>query len=224
MAGSSVVNAAELLERHYGTRDDVRPPGEWLTLVRVVLEHGRSMKIRRDWLWLEESSLRGPGETALQTASSLQEIVEEAVLKASHAKKLPALAEWWLRNFDKACADFGTRPLNSWQRELRAVRGVNWELADRILLAVGGLAVYPLDRGSLRIAARHGWMDMSAEYDEWQALFVGGLRDSGVAIDDLSDWNSRVGRDFCGAEPQCETCPLKGLLPDRGPLPLTNDE
>jgi len=224
MAGNIVV-AAELLERHYGRRDDMRPFGEWLTLVRVVLERGRSTKGRHDWSWLAESPLRGPGETALLTASRLQEIVGAAGLKASQAKVLPALAEWWLQNFDDdACADFGTRPLESWHRELRAVRGVNWKLADRILLAVGGLAVYPLDRGSLRIAARHGWMDMSAEYDEWQAFFVGGLRGSGVGVGDLSDWNSRVGHEFCGAEPQCETCPLQGLLPEKGPIPLRSEE
>jgi endonuclease-3 related protein len=225
MAGDIVVHAAELLKRRFGRHDDVRPPGAWLTLVRVVLESGKSKIGRRDWSWLEESPLRGPGETALQTASRLEEIVGAAGLKAAQAKVLPALAEWWLRNFDDdACADFGARPLESWQRELRAVRGVNWELADRILLAVGGLAVYPLDRGSLRIAARHGWIDMSAEYDEWQALFVGGLRDSGIAVDDLSDWNSRVAGEFCRAKPDCEACPLKGLLPAKGPLPLMSDE
>jgi endonuclease III-like uncharacterized protein len=224
MAGNVVVNAAELLGRHYGRRDDLRPPGEWLTLVRVVLERGRPNNGRRDWSWLEDSPLRGPGETALQTGSHLEEIVGATGLRANQAKVLPALAGWWLRNFGNAEAgvDFEKRSLESWQRDLRTVRGVGWELADRILLAVAGLAVYPLDRGSQRIAARHGWIDLSAEYGEWQALFVGGLRDSGVAVDDLSDWNSRVGREFCGAEPQCETCPLKGLLPEKGPVPLAN--
>jgi endonuclease-3 related protein len=154
----------------------------------------------------------------LATASLLQEIVDEAGLKESQAKALPALAAWWLRSFGNAevGADFEKRSLESWQHDLRAVRGV--------LLTVGGLSVYPLDRGSLRIAARHGWMDMSAEYDEWQALFVGGLRYSGIGVDDLFDWNSRIGREFCGVEPQCETCPLKGLLPEQGPLPLTSEE
>jgi endonuclease III-like uncharacterized protein len=225
MAHNILMDAAEVLRRHYGRRVEW-PPGEWLTLVRVVLERGGSPKSRRDWSWLEESPLRRPEEAALQQGSHLEEIAGAAGYKASQAKVLPPLAKWWLQNFGsaEAGADFGKRPLESWQRELRALGGVSWELADRILLVAGGLAVYPLDRGSQRIAARHGWIDLSADYDEWQAFFVGGSRDSGVALGDLSDWNSRAGRDFCGAQPKCDECPLMSLLPPRGPVPLATEE
>jgi len=225
MGHNTLVEAARILGRHYGHRVEL-PAGEWLTLVRLVLARRGSKSDEPDWSWLEDTPLRRPGETVQQSGSRLEAFAVDAGFKSSPVKVLPALARWWLQNSDDAGAgpDFGKRPLESWQRDLRGIRGVSWELADRILLVVGGLAVYPLDRGSQRIAARHGWIDISADYDEWQAFFVGGPRDSGIPVEDLSDWNSRIGREFCGVEPQCETCPLKGMLPEKGPLPLTSEE
>ncbi len=222
MADGISGTAAELLQRHYGRPPPAMPRGEWLTLVRVVLNHGNSTKKRHDWSWLDESPLRAPGETARLTAPLLEEMLDGAGLKGRHARVLPALAHWWLKRVgdEDAPAAFARRPLAAWQGELRAIRGVSRELADRILLFVGGLAVYPLDRGSLRIAARHGWMDLTAEYDDWQAFFNGGLRDGAIDPRDLSFWSTRVGRDFCGVQPKCDECPLKVLLPERGPVPL----
>jgi endonuclease III len=161
-------------------------------------------------------------ETAAQGVSRLVHVLEENDQSASKAGALCGCALWWQRRFgaDDALADFSRRSLESWQLELRAIRGVSWELADRILLVVGGQAVYPLDRGSQRIAARHGWVEPVADYDEWQTFFVKSLRDSDVSLDELAHWNVSVGRDYCRAEPRCDECPLRSLLPERGPVPL----
>ncbi|MGE5193777.1 MAG: hypothetical protein ACM3U2_14875 [Deltaproteobacteria bacterium] len=226
MAQNVLGNAVDLLRQYYGSSPHASPPEAWLTLVRIVLKQGGSATKGRDGSWIDESPLRTPEETARLTRSRLMEIFEGAGQKSSHAGALPALAQWWLSEIgdEDAAAAFAARPLDAWQEELRAIRGVSWELADRILLFVGGLAVYPLDRGSRRIAARHGWMDLSAEYDDWQAFFIGGLRDTDVGVADVSIWNSRLGRDFCGARAKCEECPLKGLLPEGGPVLLEGDD
>jgi endonuclease III-like uncharacterized protein len=226
MPQSALPAAAELLRQHYGQPPQPLPRGEWLTLVRVVLERGGSAKRGRDWSRLGETPLATPEETARLGASRLEEILAGAGLARSHAGALSALAQWWLNRIGngEALATFAQRPLSAWQEELRAIRGVSWEMADRILVVVGGLAIYPLDRGSLRIAARHGWMDMAAEYDDWQAFFIGGLRDTVIVPADLSFWNIRAGREFCGKQPKCNACPLKALLPERGPVPLELDE
>lgn len=226
MAANSLIEAAARLTRHYGRPAAAGPPGAWSTLVRVVLEATSPAKKAGDWSWIDESPLRTPDETAASERSRLEEILEEAGQRASLAGALSGLAKWWLRKLGDtdAPADFLSRSLETWQSELRAIRGVNWELADRILLVVGRLPVYPLDRGSMRIAARHGWVEMTAEYDDWQAFFVGGLRDSDVELWQLSYWNRRMGRDFCGKAPQCEECPLRELLPARGAIKLENEE
>jgi endonuclease III len=217
-----LTRAADLLRRHYGPPPATGPVGNWTTLVRVVLEHGRPAKKSRDWSWLDEGPLREAEETAAQGVSRLVELLEEHNQPAGKAGALCGCAVWWQRRFGAvdAPADFSRRSLESWQSELRAIRGISWELADRILLVVGGLAVYPLDRGSQRIAARHGWVDPAADYDEWQAFFVMSLRDTDFSLPELAHWNVSVGRDYCRAEPRCDECPLKSLLPERGPVAL----
>ena len=215
-------DAANLLARHYGPLAQSGPPGEWITLVRVVLERRRSVKNGRDWSWVDETALRTPAETAAQAVPLLMETLESEGYPATGAIALSGCAQWWLREIGDADAIsvFRQRPLESWQRALRAIRGVSWELADRILLAVAGLAVFPLGRGSLRIAARHGWMGLEDDYDEWQAFFVGSLRDRDLDLAQLAQWTERLSHDFCGPTPKCELCPLKGLLPANGPVPL----
>jgi endonuclease III-like uncharacterized protein len=226
MPQSVLRSAADLLVRHYGPPRAARPVGEWLTLVEVVLEHGGSSKTVADWSWIDETPLRTPAETAAHKGPRLAELLEAAGRRTSHARVLPALAEWWIRSFGShgALADFRQRPLEAWQQELRAIRGVSWELADRILLFAGSLAVYPLDRGSLRIGARHGWVEVSAEYDEWQGFFIGGLREVDGDVAEAALWIARLGKEFCGRRPKCEDCPLKSLLPARGPVVLEGDD
>jgi endonuclease III-like uncharacterized protein len=225
MSRSVLSDAGELLRQHYGLLRGFGPPGEWSTLVRLVLERG-SMKKSRDWSWVDETPLQTPGGTATQSVPRLEECLIAAGHAARHAGVLYRLAHWWLRRIGdrETAAAFQQRSLEASQQELRAIRGVSWELADRILLFGGGLDVYPLDRGSMRIAARHGWMEMTAEYEDWQAFFARRAREAGVDLLELAMGNARLGREFCGVQPKCDECPLKTLLPPRGPLPIDGDD
>lgn len=224
-------DVAALLQRHDESSrtpgfSNELPPGEWSTLVRIVLEHGKLAKKKRDWSWVAETSLGTARNAAEQSIPGLVEVLESAGHAGSKAGVLHSLAKWWQRRIGEAdvLAEFRSRSLEHWQVQLRAIRGVSWELADRILLLVGDCAVYPLDRGSMRIAHRHGWMDTSAEYDDWQSHFVSGARDAGIDLRQLWQWNVQVGRDFCGRHPDCEECPLKSLLPTGGPVPFDGEE
>jgi endonuclease III-like uncharacterized protein len=226
MAQNVLHEVAALAARHYGTIRLPVPPGEWSTLVRIVLEQGRANKKGRDWSWIAESVLGTASDTARQTASRLAEILETAGHAGNKASLLLALAEWWQNRIGEVDAldVFRSHSLAHWQDELRAIRGVNWELADRILMIVANCAVFPLDRASKRIVQRHGWMDAASEYDDWQAFFVTAASDSGVDLLQFRQWTIRLGRDFCGRVPDCESCPLKTLLPVRGPVPLDGQE
>ena len=224
-------DAAALSARHYGgalafNPSANSPRGEWSTLVQVVLEQGKPIKKARDWSWIAESLLGTARAAAEQTASRLADVLEAAGQSGKKAGLLRALAQWWQRRIGDADAlpIFHSHSLAHWQEKLRSIRGVSWELADRILLLVGGFAVYPLDRASMRIALRHGWIDATAEYDDWQSFFGSAVRDSGVDLPLLWRGNLQIGRDFCGRRPDCENCPLKTLLPARGPLPLDDEE
>ena len=221
MPRSVLFEAASLLAAHYGPQPQPGAVGQWTTLVRLVLEQGRSQKSDRDWSWIEDSPFSSARETASLDVRGLAERLEAEGQPANKAAVLHALAEWWQQHAaDSGSPDFRGHSLEVWQAELRAIRGVSWELADRILLFVGALTVYPLDRGSMRIAARHGWMDMTSEYDDWQAFLVSAFRNDQLDLVQLSRWNARIARDFCGRLPACDECPLRSLLPPRGPIPI----
>lgn len=165
--------------------------------------------------------------SAEEALAASVDCLEDKRVSARTMIVLQSLAKWWIQRIGRnAPPGIWSERQSSWQEELRRLSGVNWELADQILLFVGGVPVYPLDRGSMRIAARHGWVDTSAEYEEWQGLFIRVARDGGIDLAELSLGMARVGREFCGSAPKCEECPLRPLLPASGPMAIgdTSDE
>lgn len=215
-------SAANLLREHYGEPAVPGPPCKWTTLVKVVLAHGRASSKRAcDWEWLHNSPLAVSRQTAASRVELLVESLESAGYSSAKAAALHALAKWYERHFDDENAvSVENASLEQWRDELRNIRGVNLELSDRILLFVAGLSAYPVDRASLRITCRHGWMDLAADYEEWQAFFVRGMEGDTNALARLSLWNARVGKDYCGPRPACDDCPLRPLLPERGAVEL----
>src|SRR5262245_18835356 len=101
MAHNILGDAARILGQHYGPRVEL-PAGEWLTLVRLVLGRRGLKRSAPDWSGLEDMPLRRPRETAMQTGSRLEEIVGAAGFASGPVRALPALARWWLQNFDDA--------------------------------------------------------------------------------------------------------------------------
>jgi len=217
---------AEILERHFGKTDEEFPPAGWTELVKVVLTHGRPMSSGvRDWSWIGRSGL----ETASEAVAAGTPVWETALESAGFSQKkrglLVRLAVWWRDEIgdDEPAVVLAGQSLPHWQTQLRSIRGVSWELADLILLTLGAGPVFPLDRGSRRIVLRHGWLDLDAEYDEWESFFSRVAREGSVDLRWLWKRTSDVGRRFCGPQPKCEECPLRAILPAGGPIPFDSE-
>ena len=117
------------------------------------------------------------------------------------------------------------------REEWRAINGIGLARADTLLLLGLGRLAYPVDRATYRIFVRHGWLDPTAEYDDARAVverLATGVDGPGGEVAEveavptlvhLGRWFDRVGREFCKpATPQCERCPLRPWLPERGPV------
>jgi len=116
----------------------------------------------------------------------------------------------------EALADGSTAQI---REELLGLNGIGPPSADAVLLTGLGRSAYPVDRASYRIAARHGWLDPWAEYDEARAVLERLAPEDPANLARLSAWLERVGRDFCKpGGPRCEKCPLRSYLPDGGPV------
>ena len=218
MPASELAIAAQLLRDYFGRQPLVGQPGRWSTLVKVVLPAPRSPAGSDSVSAVAEGRIfRSPGETA---AAGVDEIVG-ALSGIPRAKQkgpvLKILATWWLERFGDQPNAVWEGDCERYRNELSRMRGVGSELADRLLLVVGKFTVYPLNRSSIRVACRHGWIGFEAEYDEWQSLFAATLAQDDVDLSEFSQWMALVGRDFCGVRAKCEDCPLRSPLPDGGP-------
>jgi len=102
----------------------------------------------------------------------------------------------------------------SLREELLAMSGIGPETADAILLHAAGAGKFVVDTYARRVAARHGWADFDADYQEIQETFQSGLeRDTGL-YNAYHGLLARVGKDHCKPTPVCEGCPLAELLPE----------
>lgn len=212
MEGSRLRKALELLRHHYGEPPVQRESGSWRSLVETVA---------RGSVETDAGCEAAPLASAASVADCGIEELSEALVKIPRGKQkapaLKSLARWWLSRFGDTAESEWDGAIEELRQELLALRGVSLETADRLLLFVGRLPAYPVDRASIRIAARHGWLGTDSEYDEWQTFFVRGLDESVPELQRASLLIGRTGRDFCGPVPRCDKCPLQELLPPGGP-------
>src|SRR5262249_11967694 len=96
--------------------------------------------------------------------------------------------------------------------------------ADALLLRALARPIYPLDRASYRILVRHGWLDLSADYDEARAVVERLSPDDPGTLAQLSDWLARIGGGVCRVRgAKCDPCPLRPFLPEGGPIDPQGD-
>ncbi len=200
-----------------GSRSDEDPP--FAAIVRAWLHRqidpgktAPAVQALRDAGLLEPAALAGadPSEVVEALRSGGATIAPKAV------QPLRKLARWIQERGEDTLPEAPTAALRD---ELVALNGIGPGTADALLLWGLDRPVYPLDRGSYRIFARHGWIDLSADYDEARDVFErlepddpDGLRRLNLALE-------KVAAQFCkAARAKCERCPLRPFLPEGGPI------
>lgn len=167
---------------------------------------------------LESPALANPGSTLQTSTGQLVELLAGIPRGPQKASLLRAVAEWWLNEFGDQSAVEWSKELDFYREALRRIRGLGPATVDELLMFAARMPVFPLDRGTLRVAIRHGWLDFPVEDADAQDFFVRGLREAEIDPRAFSWLVSKVAEAHCGREPQCEGCPLQPLLPLNGPL------
>lgn len=215
---SKLETANELLRSAYGSAPLFENENSWKTLLRVLLggAAGASKSPAIESV-LEQPQFTSAAALAETTTGMLVEVLQPIPRGPQKASVLRSVANWWMTNFGADCSPDWSSSLETYRDSLRAIRGLGPATVDELLLFAGKLAVFPLDRGTIRVAVRHGWLDLPLEDGEAQDFFVRGLGQ--VEIDPLqfSVLINRVATEHCGREPDCEDCPLKSALPEGGP-------
>lgn len=176
------------------------------------------------------AALRDEGLLDPQALAEADPVEAEDALKAAGVSvaraglaPLRRLSRWLVELHHGSAEDLADRegPVSSerLREELLAVNGIGPATADALLLFALRRPVYPVDRATYRILARHGWIDPDAGYDEARAVVERLAPDDPETLARVSLWFDRVGRDACRAGvARCERCPLRPFLPEGGPI------
>ncbi len=217
-------NLLHALAAHYGLpdRSAASRPGSFRAVVAAFLSDGDDPGRRESLAMALERA--GLDEARVWLDREAGDLL--SALKAEGISRTPKvipplkrLANWWTaQDFgaDVIPNDLATEAL---REEWLRLKGLGPSTVDEMLRLGVGRAVYPVDRASFRIAARHGWVEPWADYDEARSVLerLGGEDAAGMGR--LASWLVRVGRDFCKiGSPRCERCPLRPWLPESGPI------
>ncbi len=211
--------ATELLRAAYGPVEPPSADSTWELLLRVLFgvpsDHRANEALSA---LLKSSALASPLEATQTSAGQLAEILSPIPRGPQKSSVVRAVAAWWLDQFGGALSPEWTRGVEFYRESLRAIRGLGPATVDELLLFAAQLKVFPVNRTVLRVAIRHGWLDLPLEDEEAQSFFVRGLQRAEIDPREFSRLLTKVGETHCGREPKCDDCPLQPLLPLGGPL------
>lgn len=189
-----------------------------------LLRGSRSRSDKPAWQGLlAEPPLSTPGGTAAATTGQLAEMLGSQARSAKTASIIRALARWWLQTWGDQCDPPDHCDGEQLRQDLRRIRGLGAETVDRLLLFAFRQPVFPLDRPTLRILLRHGWLDVPVDDAEVQAMFRRAVDNEVSALQAVARAWHGVGVTACGRVPLCEGCPLAPYLPPGGPRPLPEE-
>jgi endonuclease-3 related protein len=214
------------LAAHYGPPLTVPMPAgagpdPFSSLVAVSLTRaGDPRRATRGVDALAEAGLLDPRAVAGADLEELRDVLRSSGFNVPARGLAPIvrLARWFLERHAGAGGLAGTAT-ESLREELVALNGIGQATADALLLHGLGRPVYPVDRATYRVLVRHGWLDPSADYDAARSLIEHPSRDRPETLARLSEWFTRIGRDYCRpGVAKCDRCPLRPFLPEGGPV------
>ena len=110
-------------------------------------------------------------------------------------------------------------PTEQLRDDLLMIPGMSPGATDAILLYGLNRPVFPVDRPTYRIMARHGWIDSTTDYEEARAAIEEPADGDVLVLASLAYWFDRVGELYCRSTGAgADGCPLRPFLPESGPI------
>lgn len=168
-------------------------------------------------------NLREAGALSLDGLHGLaQEELEELIRPAGcyrvKARRLRNVIDFIHERYEGSLERMFAAGLLSLREQLLEIHGIGPETADSILLYAGGLATFVVDAYTVRVLARHGWIDSEADYHAVQEEFQRQLPDDPALFNEYHALLVEVGKRHCKKSAAlCAGCPLEPLLPAGGP-------
>lgn len=146
----------------------------------------------------------------------LEQLIRPAGYFRVKARRLQNLMRWLVQRTGGDVDVLRGGSAETLRGELLSINGVGPETADAILLYALDMPVLVVDGYTLRIWARHGWIEYGADYHRLQGHLTGELPRDAMIFNELHALVVEVGKRWCKPKPKCDGCPLQGLLPPEG--------
>jgi len=175
---------------------------------------------------LKAAALLEPGRMFASPEKQLATLIRPAGYFNVKARRLRAFLQALLDHHHGDLERLFSGPTAQVRERLLAIHGVGPETADSMLLYAGGHLGFVIDAYTKRIFLRHGWCLDSDGYSELQQLCQAALshQPAPKLLDYWQDYHAQlvmVGKDYCRPRvARCADCPLRDLLPPRGPAGL----
>jgi endonuclease-3 related protein len=227
-----------LVERFGAPRSDFEGFDPFEAICAVLLARNVGLeKAKKALEFLREADLLSPEALSQGDLVELTDALGETAASVSHKALAPLkrFASLLVRDHDgRIAAIFDPHRSSGWLRgELASMKGISMADADAVLLYGLRWPAYPVDRATVRVLVRHGWLDPTATYNEVRDLVVDCAATDRSVLDerelvneddywvqnlmDLARGMEQVGRRYCKpATPHCEECPLASFLPEGG--------
>jgi len=195
-------------------------PGEspFEVLVGAILVQNTSWSnVEKAICRLREEGLMCPQKLYRLKDGELEELVKPVGYYRIKARRLKNVLHYLVVKHGGSLERMFALPIDQLRRELLNINGVGPETADSIILYAGNLPTFVVDAYTLRICARHGWVDSQIDYHTLKDFFESQLEPDVALYNEYHALLVRLGKDYCKKRPRCDECPLRCYLPDGGP-------
>ncbi|GAB4136603.1 endonuclease III domain-containing protein [Thermopirellula anaerolimosa] len=184
----------------------------------VLVQNTAWSNVEKVMAILREEGIRDVAALDRLAEEELHELIRPVGYYRIKGRRLKNLLSYVLRRHGGSLDAMFQTPRDQLRRELLEINGIGPETADSILLYAGNLPTFVVDAYTLRIFARHRWVEPDADYHELKSLFEDGLESDAALYNEYHALLVRAGKDYCNKRrPKCQGCPLEGLLPEGGP-------
>ena len=214
------VNAAQIFRM---LLDKLGPQGWWpgetpleVMVGAVLVQNTAWANVKRAIDNLRAADALDPRRLLALPLDELEELIRPAGYFRVKAKRLGNLMRWFVVAYDGSIEALRQVDLPSLREELLGVNGIGPETADSILLYALDKPTLVVDAYTLRIWARHGWIDYDTDYHRLQEHLSGELPADATTFNEMHALIVEVGKKWCKPKPKCGDCPLADLLPSGG--------
>jgi endonuclease-3 related protein len=219
-----MIDTELLMDVYHVMYDAAGPRGWWPGRTRFEVVVGAILTQNTAWGNVEKAikNLRhagalNPRNMVLLTETELAELIKSSGYYRVKARRLMNFMRMLNDQYECSLNRLFRLEMKQLRDVLLGVSGIGQETADSIILYAAEKPVFVIDAYTRRIFARHGWCSEKATYDELQELFMSRLPHDVPLFNEYHALLVYVGKHYCARRsPQCEECPLKFLLKNKG--------